>query len=450
MKKFFGTDGIRGKANFEPLTPSTITKIAQAIGAFFKRNSAMPRVVIGKDTRISCDMIESALCAGFTSIGLDVVLLDILPTPAVALLTKKLNADVGIMISASHNPFSDNGIKLFGPDGFKLSDAIEKEIEDLIEQEIHCAQPEAIGKISRFIESPENYKEFLHKTLLPDINLKPLKIVVDCAHGAAYQIAPQILSELGADIIALHTSPTGCNINDNAGATHPYVISEQVLLHKADLGIAFDGDADRVIFCDEQGYIIDGDQVLALLASHYHKQNKLSGETVVATVMSNLAFENFLKDLKIDLIRTSVGDRYVTEKMREKGFILGGEQSGHIILGEFSTAGDGILTALHVLQLLASANKPASKVLRVFKPAPQILKNVSLDPIILQSDVVKIMFENVRMQLGNQGRLLVRASGTEPLVRVMVEAAEEIVAKEIVDNVIKELKASEKTGVSTF
>ena len=431
-RKYFGTDGIRGQANKFPITAEMALHVAMATASVLKsqsKNDHKPRILIGKDTRLSCYMLEQALTAGFLSMGMDVLLTGPIPTPAVAMLTRSLRADAGIMISASHNKYSDNGIKIFAGDGYKLPDDIEQKIEALIDAnnfEAKLSSPEELGKAARIDDAPfgvlGRYMEFLKYSLPKGTNFRGLKVVVDAANGAAYKIAPQILWEMETDVIAIGVSPDGKNINRGLGATATEALQSRVVEEGADIGIALDGDADRLILVDEKGDRIDGDQILALLATHMKKENILNENTLVSTVMSNLGLERYCDAYDINFIRTPVGDRYVVEEMRKNDYNLGGEQSGHMILSDFGTTGDGLLTALQVLYLLKQSGKKSSELLNVFQPLPQLLKNVRyesgnpLDDAKVQSTI-----EEIKKDLQNKGRVLVRASGTEPVIRVMAE-----------------------------
>jgi len=437
-RQLFGTDGIRGTANQPPMTADIALRLGLAAGAHFTRGEHRHRVVIGKDTRLSGYMLEPALTAGFVSMGLDVSLLGPVPTPAVAMLTRSLRADLGVMISASHNAYEDNGIKLFGPDGFKLSDEIELAIEKRVfdPKLNNLAPPERLGRAMRLEGSRDRYIEALKGSLGRGITLNDFKIVVDCAHGAAYGVAPKLLWELGAEVVELGTKPDGFNINAGCGSTAPEAMTRAVLEHGADLGIALDGDADRLVLADEKGELIDGDQMLGLLAASWHEQDVLRGDGVVATMMSNLGLERFLAAHGLRLHRTKVGDRYVVEHMRGSGHNLGGEQSGHLILSDFGTTGDGLLAALQILAVMRRADRPLSEVGRVFAPLPQRLRNCRLNggrP--LEHADVKKCIETATRRLDGHGRLLVRPSGTEPLVRVMVEADDEALLADILDEV---------------
>jgi len=437
-RKFFGTDGIRGLTNTAPMTPEVALKVGQAAGARFVRGDHRHRVVIGKDTRLSGYMMESALVAGFTSVGMDVVLLGPMPTPAVAMLTRSMRADLGVMISASHNPFADNGIKLFGPDGFKLSDADELEIEALLDGAPPLAAPEQIGRAKRIDDARGRYVHFAKATFPEKLRLDGLKIVVDCAHGAAYHVAPDALWELGADVIPLGVAPTGTNINDRCGSTHPQLLQETVVANGADIGLALDGDADRLIVVDETGKVIDGDQLMALIALDQHRQGQLKGGAVVATVMSNLGLERKLGAEGLRLERTTVGDRYVLEAMRAGGCNVGGEQSGHIILTDHSTTGDGLIAGLQVLAAMVGQGKPASELLHQFEPVPQLLRNVRFGGgAPLEADSVKACIAAAEQELTGKGRLVIRKSGTEPLIRVMAEGDDEAQVHEVVDRICR-------------
>jgi phosphoglucosamine mutase len=439
MRKLFGTDGIRGQANLEPLTPHTLTRLGQAIGLQFMRGDHCHRVVIGKDTRLSGYMVESALASGFLSVGMDVALVGPLPTPAVAMLTRSMRADLGVMISASHNPFSDNGIKLFDPDGFKLSDDVEREIESRLESAQFLVNPHYLGQLTHLNDAIGRYVEFVKGSLPRHMHFENLRVVVDCANGSAYRVAPLVLKELGATVIPISISPDGQNINDHCGATYPQLMCEAVKREKADVGIAFDGDADRVVFADERGQLIDGDQIMALIATDWNERGLLKGKSVVATLMSNLGLEHYLATQGLSLIRTPVGDRYVAEKMRDVGCNVGGEQSGHIILSDYATSGDGLLTALQVLMVLIESKKPASQVMQLFTPLPQILKSIRLAPALLQLPEIEDIFGKARQKLGKNGRLVVRSSGTEPLIRIMAEGDHKKRTVDIVDSIIVDL-----------
>lgn len=439
MRKLFGTDGIRGQANSEPFTPHTLTRLGQAIGLHFMRGDHQHRVVIGKDTRLSGYMVESSLAAGFVSVGMDVAFVGPLPTPAVPMLTRSLRADVGVMISASHNPFADNGIKLFSPNGLKLSDEIEAEIEEYLDNELPLAQPPCIGQMIQLEDAASRYIEFVKSTLPRDTHFEGLRIVVDCAHGSAYKIGPLVLKELGATVIPLGVTPDGLNINDGCGATSPQAMCQRVKEEGADVGIAFDGDADRVVFSDEMGSLIDGDQIMALIARDWFEKGLLKGEGLVASLMSNLGLEKYLESQGLSLIRAPVGDRYVAEKMRSTGCNIGGEQSGHIILSDYATAGDGLLAALQVLSIMRKSKKSASEVLNLFSPLPQVLKNLKLAPSLLQIPEVSLLLEQARLDIGGTGRIVVRPSGTEPLIRIMAEGEDESNVIQVVEHLASSL-----------
>ena len=440
-RKYFGTDGIRGPAN-RVITPELALKVGQAAGLVFKRGDHRHRVVIGKDTRLSGYMIETALVAGFTSVGMDVLLLGPMPTPSVAMLTRSMRADLGVMISASHNLFADNGIKLFGPDGFKLDDETELKIEALIEDNLakQLAQPMDLGRAKRIDGVHDRYIEFAKRTLPRAIDLDGLRVVVDCANGAAYRVAPEALWELGAEVISMGVEPDGFNINKDCGSTDLAAISHKVREMRADIGIALDGDADRVIIIDERGNAIDGDQLLAVIAESWKDDGRLTRPGVVATVMSNLGFERHLAGLGLELIRTPVGDRYVLEHMRREGYNVGGEPSGHIILSDYTTTGDGFVAALQVLSVIKSINKPVSEICHRFEPLPQILKNVKYKAgKPLENAQVKSAIANAEEKLGRTGRLIIRASGTEPVIRVMGEGDNRDVVEAAVDGVVEAL-----------
>ena len=444
-RTLFGTDGVRGRANTYPMTADMALKLGAAAGRYFRRDGRNGhRVVIGKDTRLSGYMLENALTAGLTSTGMNVLLLGPVPTPAVGFLTTSMRADPGIMIPASHNPSTDNGIKFFGPDGFKLSDAAETGIEALALGHVDPAQPENIGRARRVDEGRMRYVEYVKTTFPRSLRLSGLKIVVDCAHGAAYRAAPEILWELGAEVVAIGVAPDGRNINDRVGSTAPDAAARAVLDHGADLGICLDGDADRVIVIDETGRICDGDQIMGLLASRWSEQGRLAGNTLVATVMSNLGLERFLDSRGIVLERAPVGDRYVVEAMRRGGWNLGGEQSGHIVMTDHATTGDGIMAALQVLAAMVQTEKPASALTRVFDPCPQLLRNVRYaagsDP--LAQAAVKDAIATGEAALKGQGRLLIRKSGTEPLIRVMAEAEDEALMTRVVADVVSAVTAA--------
>lgn len=445
-RTYFGTDGIRGQANKHPMTAEVALRVGLAAGKLFRsRDDRRHLVVIGKDTRLSGYMIEPALVAGFTSVGMDVRLFGPLPTPAVAMMTRSMRADLGVMISASHNNFADNGIKLFGPDGYKLSDEQELGIEAFMDEGLQegLAAPRALGRVLRIDDAQARYVEIVKATFPRNQSLAGLRVVVDCANGAAYKVAPTALYELGAEVIELGVEPNGMNINEECGSTYPGAMSRAVKEYRADIGIALDGDADRLIICDEKGAVIDGDQIMALIAGAWADEGRLTGGGVVATVMSNLGLERFLEHKGLALHRTPVGDRYVMQKMREGGFNLGGEQSGHLILSDFSTTGDGLIAALQVLAVLKSRDKPMSDLARQFEPAPQRLENVRHSggkP--LDNAKVKDAIAQAETRLKGQGRLVVRASGTEPLIRVMAEGDDE----KLVETLVKGIAAAVKSA----
>jgi len=437
-RQLFGTDGIRGTANTPPMTAEIALRLGMAAGHHFTRGDHRHRVVIGKDTRLSGYMLEPALTAGFLAMGMDVTILGPLPTPGVAMMTRSLRADLGVMISASHNPYQDNGIKLFGPDGFKLSDEIELEIEARMRDigDADLSPPDQLGRALKLEGSRERYIEALKGTLPKGMTLNGLKIVIDCAHGAGYVVAPKVLWELGADVVEIGTAPNGFNINDNCGSTHPTGLCAAVREHGADLGIALDGDADRLVLADETGGLIDGDQMLGLLANHWKRQDRLGSDTVVATIMSNLGLERYLEAEGMTLHRTKVGDRYVVEHMRASGHALGGEQSGHIVMTDFASTGDGLLAGLQILTAMRERDQSLSELGRVFEPLPQRLKNCRLNggkP--LEDGEVQRCIEAANDRLKGHGRLLVRPSGTEPLIRVMVEADDEGLLTDVLDEV---------------
>lgn len=435
-RRYFGTDGIRGLTNTAPMTPEIAMRVGQAAGAKFLRGAHKHRVVIGKDTRLSGYMMESALIAGFTSVGMDVVMVGPVPTPAVAMLTRSMRADLGVMISASHNAYQDNGIKLFGPDGYKLSDEDELEIEALLEAEPKLAEPAQIGRAKKIEDARGRYIHFAKSTFPDHLRLDGLKLVVDCANGAAYNVAPSALWELGADVEVIGVNPNGFNINDDVGSTKPAALQNKVVESGAHIGIALDGDADRLIIVDERGQIVDGDQLMALVTRSWHATGRLKGGGLVATVMSNLGLERYLGGLGLNLERAKVGDRYVLEAMRAKGYNVGGEQSGHIILSDYSTTGDGLVAALQVLAVLVEEGKAASDVLKLFDPLPQLLKNVRFNggqP--LDTDSVKGVIAAAEARLNGTGRLVIRKSGTEPLIRVMAEGEDMGLVESVVDEI---------------
>ncbi|WP_422019906.1 phosphoglucosamine mutase [Pyruvatibacter mobilis] len=443
-RKYFGTDGIRGRANQEPMTAATALKVGMAAGRVFTRGEHRHRVVIGKDTRLSGYMIENALVAGFTSVGMDVFQFGPLPTPAVAMLTRSLRADLGVMISASHNSYGDNGIKLFGPDGFKLSDEVEQEIEHHMDNGLTdgLAAPSRIGRAKRIEDAQARYIEFAKRTFPRRFSLEGIRIVVDCAHGAAYKVAPTALWELGAEVFSVGVDPNGTNINEGCGSTSTDMMAGKVRELRADIGIALDGDADRVIIVDEHGEVVDGDQVMAAIATSWSGKDMLQGGGIVATVMSNLGLERYLEGQGLKLARTKVGDRYVVEHMRAHGFNLGGEQSGHVVLSDFATTGDGLIAALQVLAVMAETEKPLSEICRLFDPLPQLLRNVRFrDGAPLEDDEVKDAIETGTQALGNSGRLVIRKSGTEPLIRVMAEGDDEALVTRVVNDICTVIEA---------
>ncbi len=447
-RKYFGTDGIRGRANSYPMTADMALKVAMASASVLRSargGKHMDRVVIGKDTRLSGYMLEQAMSAGFISMGMDVILVGPMPTPAIAKLTRSLRADAGVMISASHNPYQDNGIKLFGSNGFKLDDAIESEIEAKIDADLsdERVSPEDLGKATRLDDAVGRYIESLKRSIPRRDSLEGLKVVIDCAHGAAYKVAPQVLWELEVDVIAIGNTPNGKNINDGYGATATGNLQEAVVDNGADLGIALDGDADRLIMVDEHGNKIDGDQLMGALALWFKEQGTLSGGGLVATVMSNLGLERLMRDNGLNFVRTDVGDRHVVEHMRSHGFNLGGEQSGHLVLSDYATTGDGLLAALQILHMIKAKNIPASKALNVFTPCPQLLKNISFSgDRTLQSDAVRIAIKEAEKRLEGTGRVLVRPSGTQPLIRVMAEGDDKALIDEIVNDLCDVIAAS--------
>ncbi|MFO1237186.1 MAG: phosphoglucosamine mutase [Alphaproteobacteria bacterium] len=442
-RSYFGTDGIRGTANRGNMTADVALKVGQAAGRVFRRTEGVHRVVIGKDTRLSGYMVENALTAGFTSVGMDVFLFGPLPTPAVAMLTRSLRADLGVMISASHNPYHDNGIKLFGPDGYKLSDAVEKEIEAGISGDLTdaLAEPTKIGRAKRIDDSQARYIEFVKRTFPRHLRLDGLRIVVDCANGAAYKVAPSVFWELGAEVIPMGVSPDGFNINEDVGSTAPEALQAKVREARADLGVALDGDADRVVIVDEKGRVVDGDQILGLIARRWAAEGELKGGGVVATIMSNLGLERMLAASGVELVRAGVGDRYVMEQMRARGMNLGGEQSGHIILSDFSTTGDGLIAALQVCAALVETRSRASEVCHSFEPLPQLLKNVRYhNGSPLDVPAVKSEIERIEKELGAKGRIVIRKSGTEPVIRVMAEGDDEKLVKSVVGSIVSAIE----------
>lgn len=443
QKRIFGTDGVRGLANAGPMTPDAILRLGLAVGRVFKNGAHKHRVVIGKDTRLSGYMIEPALTAGFAASGMDVFLLGPLPTPAMAMLTRSMRADLGVMISASHNPYHDNGVKFFGPDGFKLSDEKELQIEQLMQDDpgVGLADAPELGRVKRIDDARARYIEFAKNTFPKKLSLDGLRIVIDCANGAAYRVAPTVLWELGAEVKAVGVEPNGFNINADVGSTSPERMRKAVLEYRADIGIALDGDADRVVMCDETGAIIDGDQILALIARSWSQNGQLKGGGVVSTVMSNLGFERYIDSLGLTLHRTKVGDRYVVEEMRARGINAGGEPSGHVILSDYATTGDGLVTALQVLAVVAQEKIKVSQACHLFDLYPQLLQNVRLkggDPLAAQSVIDAI--EEGEKKLGQSGRLVIRKSGTEPVVRVMGEAENEVVLKAVIRDICQAIE----------
>jgi phosphoglucosamine mutase len=441
VRKYFGTDGIRGRAN-GTITPELALKVGQAAGVVFQNGDHRHRVLIGKDTRLSGYMIETALVAGFTSVGMDVLLTGPMPTPAVAMLTRSMRADLGVMISASHNPYDDNGIKLFGPDGYKLSDEIESKIETLVDGDLgnKLAKSADLGRAKRIDGVQDRYIEFAKRTLPRNLSLDGLRVVVDCANGAAYQVAPEALWELGAEVIRLGVEPNGFNINEDCGSTEPNALAAKVREVRADVGIALDGDADRLIVVDERGHVVDGDQLMAVIAESWQADGRLAKPGVVATVMSNLGFERYLAGLGLKLARTAVGDRYVLEHMREHGYNVGGEASGHIILSDYATTGDGLVAALQVLAVVKKQDKPVSKVCHRFEPLPQILRNVRYKKgKPLEDAKVRSAIKSAEQKLNGQGRLVIRPSGTEPVIRVMGEGDDKALVENVVDGIVEAL-----------
>lgn len=441
-KRYFGTDGIRGLANGPKMTAELAMRVGQAAGRHFLRGNWRHRVLIGKDTRLSGYMLEQALTAGFTSVGMDVVQVGPMPTPAVAMLTRELRADLGVMLSASHNPFADNGIKLFGPDGYKLSDADELTIEAMIDGPIHLAQGRDIGRARRIDDARGRYIHAAKASFPEGLRLDGLLIALDCAHGAAYRVAPEALWELGADLVTIGNAPDGFNINSGVGSTYPETVGQAVRQAGAHIGLALDGDADRLIVTDETGAVIDGDQLMALIAENRLASGTLRGGALVATVMSNMGLERHLERVGIGMKRTPVGDRHVLAAMRDHGCNVGGEQSGHIILSDFSTTGDGLIAALQVLAMLVQDGRPASQVLKRFEPFPQLLKNVRQEPRVLETAAVKAAIAEAEAALAGHGRLLVRKSGTEPLIRVMAEAEDPALVERTVDAVCDAVRAA--------
>ena len=442
-RRYFGTDGIRGKANAQPMTSEVALRVGMAAGKLFTNGNYRHRVVIGKDTRLSGYMIESAMVSGFTSVGMDVFLLGPMPTPAIAMLTRSLRADLGVMISASHNPYTDNGIKLFGPDGYKLSDESEAEIERLMDGDPGemLAESARIGRATRVESAQERYIEFAKRTLPRNLKLDGLRVVVDCAHGAGYRVAPAALWELGAEVIKIGVDPDGTNINKKCGSTAPEALCDKVREVRADIGIALDGDADRVIIVDERGSIVDGDQLMAVIADTWKRRGRLAAGGIVATVMSNLGLERYLQGLGLSLVRTPVGDRYVVEYMRKHGYNVGGEQSGHIVLADYSTTGDGLVAALQILACVVQSEQPVSAVCKRFEPLPQILKNVRYrEGKPLEDKAVTKAIEDGKSRLGETGRLVIRPSGTEPVIRVMAEGDDERLVTSVVGEIVEALQ----------
>jgi phosphoglucosamine mutase len=441
VRRYFGTDGIRGRAN-KVITPELALKVGQAAGLVFRNGDHRHRVLIGKDTRLSGYMIENALVAGFTSVGMDVLLTGPIPTPAVGMLARSMRADLGVMISASHNPFDDNGIKLFGPDGYKLSDAVESKIEQLLDSDLtaQLATSTELGRAKRIDGVQDRYIEFAKLTLPKSVNFEGLRVVIDCANGAAYRVAPGALWEMGADVISIGVDPDGFNINKECGSTDLAALCRKVREMRADIGIALDGDADRVLIVDERGHVVDGDQLLAVIAESWQQDGRMAKPGVVATVMSNLGLERHLKSLGLDLIRTPVGDRYVLEQMRAHGYNLGGEQSGHIIMSDYTTTGDGFIAALQVLAMVKRSNKPVSEVCHRFEPLPQVLKNVRYrNGRPLENAAVLSAITSAEKKLGISGRLIVRPSGTEPVIRVMGEGDDKVLVEAVVADVVEAL-----------
>ncbi len=443
-REIFGTDGVRGLANAGSMTPDNILRLGMAVGRVFKNGAHRHRVVIGKDTRLSGYMIEPALTAGFAAAGMDVFLLGPLPTPAMAMLTRSLRADLGVMISASHNPFHDNGVKFFGPDGFKLSDETESEVERLMKEspDAGLASSADLGRVKRVDDAGARYIEFAKAAFPRRLSLEGVRVVIDCANGAGYKVAPTVLWELGAEVKSIGVEPNGFNINHDVGSTAPKNLQAAVLEYRADIGIALDGDADRVIICDEKGRIVDGDQILALIARAWKKRDTLKGGGIVSTVMANLGLEKFLAGEGLSLERTKVGDRYVVEEMRAKGMNVGGEPSGHVVLSDYGTTGDGLVTALQVLAVVVGEGRKVSEICRCFEPFPQLLRNVrykSGDP--LEAAGVKAAIKAGEAKLGKAGRLVIRKSGTEPLIRVMAEGENATLVKSVVDEICAAVEA---------
>jgi phosphoglucosamine mutase len=443
-RKFFGTDGIRGLANRAPMTSEVALRVGMAAGKLFSNGGGRPhRVVIGKDTRLSGYMIESALMSGFTAVGMDVFLLGPMPTPAVAMLTRSLRADLGVMISASHNPYEDNGIKLFDPEGYKLSDEAEQKFEALMGKDSAelLVPSDRIGRAKRIDSAQERYIEFAKRTLPRDIRFNGMRVVVDCANGAGYQVAPDVLWELGAEVIKMGVEPNGRNINDKCGSTEPSALAAKVREMRADIGIALDGDADRVVIVDEKGTIVDGDQIMAVIGEAWHQSGRLAAGGVVATVMSNLGLERYFNNLGLTMVRTPVGDRYVVEHMRKHGFNVGGEQSGHIVLSDFITTGDGLVAALQVLSVVVGTGRPVSEVCRRFEALPQLLQNIPYaNGAPLEHDAVRTAIDAGKARLGRGGRLVIRPSGTEPVIRVMAEGDNEDIVHQVVGDIAEAVR----------
>jgi len=444
-RRYFGTDGIRGLANRSPMTSEIALKVGMAAGKIFQTGNYRHRVVIGKDTRLSGYMLEAALMSGFTAVGMDVFLLGPMPTPAVAMLTRSLRADLGVMISASHNPFADNGIKLFDAEGYKLTDDMERRIEELIDTDSAelLAPADAIGRATRVESAQERYIEFAKRTLPKDLRLDGLRIVIDCANGAGYKVAPEALWELGAEVIKIGVDPNGRNINEECGTTAPEVLAAKVRELRADIGIALDGDADRVIIINEKGQMVDGDQIMAVIAEAWHRSGRLTGGGVVATVMSNLGLERYLKRIGLSLVRTPVGDRYVVDHMRKHGHNVGGEQSGHIVLSDYVTTGDGLVTALQILAVVVTTGKTVSEVTNRFEALPQVLQNVRYaNGSPLEDSRVVEAIDAGKAKLGKRGRLVIRPSGTEPVIRVMAEGDDERTVSTVVGEIVEAVRAA--------
>jgi phosphoglucosamine mutase len=442
-REYFGTDGIRGTANTEPMTAETALRIGMAAGAHFTNGDHRHRVVIGKDTRLSGYMLEPALTAGFVSVGMDVVLVGPMPTPAIAMLVRSLRADLGVMLSASHNPYQDNGIKFFGPDGYKLSDEVEAAIEKSLDGGLDRFRttPERLGRARRLDDVVGRYTEFVKRTFPRGLSLEGLKVVIDCANGAAYKVAPEVLWELGAEVIPVGIEPDGFNINRGCGSTDTAYMREQIVAHGADIGLALDGDADRLIVADERGQAIDGDQIMAVIAERWAATGELAGGGVVATVMSNLGLERHLDARGLQLVRTQVGDRYVVERMRASGYNLGGEQSGHIVLGDYATTGDGLIAGLQVLAAVVEGGKAASETCRRFEPLPQLMQNVRVNGgVAMEAAGVKAAIADGEARLGEAGRLLIRKSGTEPVVRVMAEGEDAALIAAVVGDIAEAIR----------